>query len=105
MYSCYHQDYVPRHPVAFLPGIVSTGLELWAGKECAKRYFRQRMWGTLTMMESMLINRKCWIEHMMLNPETGLDPKSIKLRPAVGMEAADYLMPGIWVSIVVLFKY
>eukprot|EP01105_Mastigella_eilhardi_P015273 TRINITY_DN347_c0_g3_i10.p1 TRINITY_DN347_c0_g3~~TRINITY_DN347_c0_g3_i10.p1 ORF type:complete len:437 (+),score=95.63 TRINITY_DN347_c0_g3_i10:795-2105(+) len=33
----------------------------------------------------------------MLDPETGLDPPEIKLRPANGMEAADYLLPGYWV--------
>jgi hypothetical protein len=26
-----------------IPGIVTSGLELWSGEECAKSYFRQRM--------------------------------------------------------------
>jgi phospholipid:diacylglycerol acyltransferase len=39
-------------------GIVSTGLELWEGEECAKKYFRQRMWGTLTMIETLLLDPK-----------------------------------------------
>ncbi|KAH3759737.1 hypothetical protein Pelo_8454 [Pelomyxa schiedti] len=49
--------YKPRYPVLFVPGAISTGLELWQGKDCAKRYFRQRI--------------KCWIEHLMLDPVTG----------------------------------
>ena len=32
-------------------GFVTSGLELWEGKPCARKYFRQRMWGTLTMMQ------------------------------------------------------
>jgi len=61
------------------------------------KYFRQRMWGTMTMMDVLLRYPKCWVEHMKLKLENGLDPDGIKLRPAVGLEAADYLFPGYWV--------
>jgi hypothetical protein len=40
--------------------------------------------------------RQCWVEHMRLNRTTGGDPDGIKLRPAQGLEAVDYIMPG-WV--------
>ena len=31
-----------KHPVFLVPGFITTGLELWQGEECAKKYFRQR---------------------------------------------------------------
>jgi phospholipid:diacylglycerol acyltransferase len=49
------------------------------------------------MMDVILRNPSCWKDHMMLDLNTGMDPKNIKLRPAAGLEAADYLFPGYWV--------
>lgn len=34
-----------KHPVVFVPGIVTGGLELWEGHECAEGLFRKRLWG------------------------------------------------------------
>lgn len=34
----------PHYPVVMVPGVVSTGLELWEGLPCARSYFRQRFW-------------------------------------------------------------
>lgn len=34
-----------KHPVVFVPGIVTGGLELWEGRECAEGLFRKRLWG------------------------------------------------------------
>lgn len=34
-----------RHPVVFVPGIVTGGLELWEGHSCADGLFRKRLWG------------------------------------------------------------
>lgn len=34
-----------KHPVVFVPGIVTGGLELWEGYECAEGLFRKRLWG------------------------------------------------------------
>lgn len=34
-----------RHPVVFVPGIVTGGLELWEGHQCADGLFRKRLWG------------------------------------------------------------
>jgi len=33
------------HPVVFVPGIVTGGLELWEGHQCAEGLFRKRLWG------------------------------------------------------------
>ena len=48
-----------KHPVVMVPGIVTTGLELWAGEECARGYFRQRLWGTMSMVQKIMINTRC----------------------------------------------
>lgn len=84
-------------PVVLIPGFSSTGLEIWAGPDCSRAYFRQRMWGTARMVQQFMLNQKCWLESMMLNRATGLDPEGIKLRPASGLEAADYIIGGFWV--------
>lgn len=84
-------------PVVLIPGFTSTGLEIWTGSECSKSYFRQRMWGTARMLQQFMLNQKCWLEHVMLNRTTGLDPEGIRLRPANGLEAADYVIGGFWV--------
>jgi hypothetical protein len=34
-----------KHPLVFMPGVVTGGLELWEGQECAEDLFRQRVWG------------------------------------------------------------
>lgn len=34
-----------KHPVLFVPGIVTGGLELWEGHHCADGLFRKRLWG------------------------------------------------------------
>lgn len=119
-----------KHPVVLVPGIVSTGLEVWNSpfdyetkkvnkfsssnqtetrindakreillkkKECAAKYFRKRLWGTLNQFRAVLMDRDCWLAHMMLDPETGLDPAGVRMRAAQGLEAADYLYPGYWV--------
>lgn len=84
-------------PVLMIPGIISTGLELWEGEECARPYFRERLWGTLTMLRFLFMDSKCWLKHLRLDEKDGGDPPGIKIRPAQGLEAADFLMPGFWV--------
>jgi len=71
-----------KHPVVLVPGIVTTGLELWHGEECANGYFRQRMWGTMTMVQIIMLNTRCWLKHMSLCPDTGQDLPGIKVRAA-----------------------
>ena len=86
-----------HHPVVMIPGIVSSGLELWGGHECAKSYFRQRLWGTTSMFRLFMMDKDCWVRHMSLNATTAADPPGVKVRAAQGFEAADYLVGGYWV--------
>jgi hypothetical protein len=60
-----------RHPVVIIPGFVTSGLELWAGQPCAAAYFRQRLWGTLSMAQTLLADKSCWMRHMSLDPVSG----------------------------------
>ena len=73
-----------------VPGFVTSGLEVWGGKECARKHFRQRLWATLVGARSFLMETECWLEHMSLDPITGGDPEGIRLRASSGFEAADY---------------
>ena len=86
-----------HYPVILIPGMTSTGLEVWESEGCASAFFRDRIWGTLSMFHLMLLKKACWIRHILLDPCHGKDPFGIKLRAAQGLEAADYLMPGYWV--------
>jgi len=90
-------------PVIMIPGIITTGLEVWDGEECIRSYFRQRIWGTTTMFQSLLSDPDCWARHLALNATTGLDPlqrphfnRSIRVRPAQGFESADFFLAGYW---------
>lgn len=83
-----------RFPVVFIPGVISSGLEVWKAKPCAKNMFRQRLWGTASMMQKLAFDPKCWIEHIKLNGSTWSDPDGIKLRAASGLGAADYFITG-----------
>jgi len=58
-----------NHPYT---GFVTSGLELWQGEPCAQSYFRQRLWGTLSMAQTLLSDRMCWMRHMKLDPVTGV---------------------------------
>lgn len=94
----------PKYPVVIVPGFVTSGLELWHGHECAENFFRQRIWGSLTMTQSFFKNSTCWFEHMKLDPETGMDPQDqeIRLRAAEGLEAVDFFFPGyhVWAKLI-----
>lgn len=86
-----------NYPVVIIPGFVTTGLELWEGRECAKKHFRGRMWGGVNSARRLFMERDCWIEHLALDPLTGGDPETIRLRAAQGFEAADYFAANYWV--------
>lgn len=94
-------DLKPHFPVVMIPGIVSSGLESWGTSEKSKKYFRKRMWGTMSMnillyqiqllkknciamVRSVLLDKDNWIDHIMLDPETGLDPPGYKIRAVHG---------------------
>ena len=89
--------YRAEHPVVLLPGIISTGLESWTTNEDASGYFRKRLWGTTTMMRTIVFEKERWIKHLSLDPYTGLDPAGIKVRAAEGLDAASYFVSGYWI--------
>ncbi|KAI8908062.1 Lecithin:cholesterol acyltransferase-domain-containing protein [Gorgonomyces haynaldii] len=87
-----------KHPVILVPGIAASALEAWStsDSDCGRNYFRKRMWGTLSQLQALLLDKQCWLSHMQLDPKTGLDPKDVRLRASSGLEATDYLFPGYW---------
>ncbi|KAI3410827.1 uncharacterized protein J3R85_018336 [Psidium guajava] len=89
-----------RHPVVFVPGIVTGGLELWEGHQCAEGLFRKRLWGGT--FGELYKRPLCWVEHMSLDNESGLDPPGIRVRPVSGLVAADYFAPGYFVWAVLI---
>ncbi|XP_051113394.1 putative phospholipid:diacylglycerol acyltransferase 2 [Andrographis paniculata] len=84
------------HPVVLVPGIVTGGLELWEGRPCSHGLFRQRLWGGGSFTE-IFKRPMCWLEHLSLDNETGLDPPGIRVRAVPGLVAADYFAPGYFV--------
>ncbi|KAM7257702.1 hypothetical protein ACFE04_013443 [Oxalis oulophora] len=89
-----------KHPVVFVPGIVTGGLELWEGHQCAEGLFRKRLWGGT--FGEMYKRPLCWLEHLSLDNETGLDPPGVRVRPVSGLVAADYFAPGYFVWAVLI---
>ncbi|KAL4329053.1 hypothetical protein AHAS_Ahas13G0261600 [Arachis hypogaea] len=89
-----------NHPVVFVPGIVTCGLELWEGESCADGLFRKRLWGGT--FGELYKRPLCWVKHMSLDNETGLDPPGMRIRPVSGLVAADYFAPGFFVWAVLI---
>ncbi|KAL3632950.1 Phospholipid:diacylglycerol acyltransferase 1 [Castilleja foliolosa] len=89
-----------KHPVVFVPGIVTGGLELWEGHHCAEGLFRKRLWGGT--FGEVYKRPLCWVEHMSLDNESGLDPPGVRVRPVTGLVAADYFAPGYFVWAVLI---
>ncbi|KAH3686728.1 hypothetical protein WICPIJ_002291 [Wickerhamomyces pijperi] len=90
-----------KHPIVMVPGVISTGIESWSltgpTPQCpSKPHFRKRLWGSTYMLRTMVLDKACWLKHIMLDPETGLDPEGVKMRAAQGFEAADFFMIGYW---------
>ncbi|XP_026424743.1 putative phospholipid:diacylglycerol acyltransferase 2 isoform X2 [Papaver somniferum] len=90
----------PLHPVVLIPGIVTGGLELWEGKPCADGLFRKRLWGG--SFTEIFKRPLCWLEHMSLDNETGLDPPGIRVRAVPGLVAADYFASWYFVWAVLI---
>ncbi|PON39580.1 Lecithin:cholesterol/phospholipid:diacylglycerol acyltransferase [Trema orientale] len=88
------------HPVVLVPGIVTGGLELWEGRPCAEGLFRKRLWGG--SFTEIFKRPLCWLEHLSLHNETGLDPPGIRVRAVPGLVAADYFAPGYFVWAVLI---
>ncbi|KAH7306478.1 hypothetical protein KP509_22G014900 [Ceratopteris richardii] len=89
-----------RHPIVFVPGIVTGGLELWEGQPCAEGLFRKRLWGGT--FGEVYKRPFCWMEHMSLDNVTGMDPPGVRVRPVSGLVAADYFMAGYFVWAVLI---
>ncbi|XP_022885454.1 putative phospholipid:diacylglycerol acyltransferase 2 isoform X1 [Olea europaea var. sylvestris] len=86
---------IALHPVVMVPGIVTGGLELWEGRPCSEGLFRRRLWGG--SFTEIFRRPMCWLEHLSLDNETGLDPPGIRVRAVPGLVAADYFAPGYFV--------
>ncbi|KAF2746864.1 Phospholipid:diacylglycerol acyltransferase [Sporormia fimetaria CBS 119925] len=80
-----------------IPGVISTGLESWGTEEDSRQYFRKRLWGSWTMMRSLVLDKAGWKRHIMLDKNTGLDPPGVKLRAAQGFDATDFFITGYWI--------
>ncbi|PHU15032.1 Phospholipid:diacylglycerol acyltransferase 1 [Capsicum chinense] len=89
-----------KHPVVFVPGIVTCGLELWEGHQCADGLFRKRLWGGT--FGEVYKRPLCWVKHMSLDNESESDPPGIRVRPVAGLVAADYFAPGYFVWAVLI---
>lgn len=63
----------PSMPIIIIPGIISTGLELWQGTECATGKFRHRFWTSMQMVNNIGRDHQCWLKHISLNLSTWYD--------------------------------
>lgn len=90
-----------EYNVVMVPGVILTGLELWGtltDGDCPLiAHFRKRLWGSFYMLRTMVLDKACWLKHVMLDTETGLDPPNIRVRAAQGFEAADFFVAGYWI--------
>lgn len=99
-----------KHPVILIPGLLSSSLESWStkstttasspasdnDKKCAQKYFRKRLFAGPDF-KSALFDHDCWLKHMLMDAETGLDNGDFKLRAVSGFDASDYVFPGYWI--------
>ncbi|KAF9268724.1 Lecithin:cholesterol acyltransferase [Marasmius fiardii PR-910] len=86
-----------KYPVVLIPGVISTALESWSTTPDFRPFFREKMWGGLSMLSQVTFNRDRWIQAMMLDPYTGLDPSGAKVRAAEGINAASMFIQGYWI--------
>jgi Lecithin:cholesterol acyltransferase len=88
---------VGQHPIVMIPGFVTSGLEVWKGKDCMENgFFRQRVWGGWHSAQYWLRHAMCMMKNLALDPITGGDPDGIKLRSAEGFTAADFFVGNDW---------
>lgn len=90
-----------KYNVVMVPGVISTGLESWGITEdgdCPSLpHFRKRLWGSFYMLRTVILDKACWLKHIKLDPETGLDPAGVKLRASLGFDGADFFVAGYWI--------
>lgn len=48
------------------------------------------------MLSQVTFNREKWMNALMLDPDTGLDPPGAKVRAAEGIDAASFFVQGYW---------
>lgn len=80
-----------------VPGVISTGLESWSTTNKSRPFFRKRLWGSWSMMRSLVLDKEEWKRQLMLDKHTGLDPPGVKLRAAQGFDATDFFITGYWI--------
>lgn len=99
--TLYDEGYRAKHPVIMIPGVISSALEDWGlhgTEECpSKPHYRKHLWGGFYMIKSLLLSKHCWLQHLLLDKDTGLDPPHFKVRAAQGIESADYFITGYWI--------
>jgi len=72
-----------KHPVVIIPGMTNTPLDLYKGRNCAARWLRRRLWGSLSVSARLFTsNVSCFLDHLELDETTGLDPPDITVRAA-----------------------
>ena len=104
-----------KYPVVLIPGVISTvrrlrtfkltdelryyrqSLESWSTAPEYRAFFRQKVWGGLSMISQVTFNREKWLSMLVLDPVTGLDPKGVKVRASEGFDAASSFIQGYWI--------
>ena len=54
---------------------------------------RSQIWGGLAMSDLLIRDSACWLQHMQLDPTTGLDPEGIQVRAAEGIQSLEWFAP------------
>lgn len=91
-----------RRPVIFIPGFITTKLELWKSKPCMKSQFgvtfRQPLFGSHCLMKLMR-DPDCYLAHLTLHPDNASDPEpDVIVRADTGYDSVDYIMQAYWVA-------
>ncbi|KAG5511083.1 hypothetical protein GH5_07289 [Leishmania sp. Ghana 2012 LV757] len=98
-----------RHPVAIIPGFITSALEVWdTSLPCARQKsffsgFRQRMFGP-QMIYLILSDPQCWLDLFSMDKKTGMDRNDTKVRADSGFASVDFFVPGYWVWAKVLIN-
>ena len=65
------KNFTADHNVVMVPGVISTGLESWGPPLRGLSpigHFRKRLWGSFYMLRTMVLDKTCWLRHIMLIP-------------------------------------
>jgi phospholipid:diacylglycerol acyltransferase len=89
--------YEKTHAIMLIPGVISSGLESWGTDAETAQFFRKRLWGGGSMVQSIVTRKAEWIKAMSLDTKSGLDPPNVKVRSAQGLDAASYFITGYWI--------